>query len=282
MSKNFTFSLLFLMLSLTAARKKASKTCNLEHGQVNEIKIKTGDGMWSETTENVWMTVCDGSGLCCRTDLNPDGKKLKKGAVDTFSGSKVLGKCSVVKLAGPLTAVVSKKKDDGWFVDWAEIELYNNKYAKKGTTFKCNFGKWIDSARGYCLSLEGDCVQTDAPGIKMIQVKTSNSLKQAGTKDSPIKIKVCDCSNNCCNATFDNSEKNRFTAGSTVSFRGDDIGTCATSSLEHGDLVVTLEKEKNDGWLLEYVNIWMNRGSEVMCKINTWVDSSAVTCKYNA
>ena len=132
----------------------------LERGQINEIKIKTGDGKWSDTTENVWITVCDGSGLCCRTDLNPDGKKLKKGAVDTFSGSKVLGKCSSVKLAGPLTAVVSKKKDDGWFVDWAEIELYNNKYAKKGTTFKCSFGKWIDSAKGYCLALEADCVQT--------------------------------------------------------------------------------------------------------------------------
>ena len=89
---------------------------------------------------------------CCSTNLdNLKKNDFEKGNVDAFDTPAMLGKCSGMEFWGEVTATLTTSKSDGWFVEWAEIELDNNR------AYSCMFNVWLDDAKGYQNSMTSTC-----------------------------------------------------------------------------------------------------------------------------
>ena len=118
---------------------------------VTRITTKTGTSRSSGTNDNVSMGVCDGNGTCCSTVLNNPGDDRKVGRVDTYTNPKGLGECFTTAMRGPIRATLSKDGSDGWYVNWAQVQL------AKGVFHTCNFTSWLDDASGYSREMTVDC-----------------------------------------------------------------------------------------------------------------------------
>ena len=109
-------------------------------GGVEKITTKTDDRRWADTNDNIFITICDVSGSCCRTELDDRTRDdFKRGVIDDFTDASVLGECNNKEMKGQVTAKLEVEKNDGWFVNWAKISLTG------GRLFTCNFNVWLDN-----------------------------------------------------------------------------------------------------------------------------------------
>ena len=118
---------------------------------VTRISTKTGSSRYSGTNDNIIMSVCDNAGTCCSTALDNPGDDFKRNAVDTYTNPKGLGECLTTAMSGPITATLSKDGSDGWYVDWAQVQLAG------GVLHTCNFTSWLDDASGYSREIAVQC-----------------------------------------------------------------------------------------------------------------------------
>ena len=119
---------------------------------VTEISVKTGSIKWAGTDDKVSITICDASENCCSTPLNNPGNDRAKGAVDVYTNPDTLGACSEAAMAkGDLTVTLAKERSDGWYVDWAEIQLAG------GMSYSCLFDLWLDDNAEYSGSKTVQC-----------------------------------------------------------------------------------------------------------------------------
>ena len=109
-------------------------------GRVEKITTKTDDRRWADTNDNIFITICDATGSCCRTELEDRNRDdFKIGAIDDFTDASALGECNNKEMKGQVTAKLEVEKNDGWFVNWAKISLTG------GRLFTCNFNVWLDN-----------------------------------------------------------------------------------------------------------------------------------------
>ena len=79
---------------------------------------------------------------CCTAVLNCDDKSIndhKRGQVDMYAESSILGLCLTTRMKGQLTATLKKDGSDAWYVDWAQIRL------TRGNSFTCMFNNVLEN-----------------------------------------------------------------------------------------------------------------------------------------
>ena len=108
-------------------------------------------------------------------------------------------------------------------------------------------------------------------GITEISIQTG-SIKAADTKD-PATITVCDVSGGCCSNPLDVPGYNDRAQGHVDTYNGPDVlGQCYDFVPARGDLTVTLEKTRSDGWYVQWTKVKLSCGRSFTCNFNTWLD----------
>jgi len=242
-----------------------TRDCTEDVG-VTRITTKTGTSRSSGTNDNVSMGVCDGNGTCCSTVLNNPGDDRKVGRVDTYTNPKGLGECFTTAMRGPIRATLSKDGSDGWYVNWAQVQL------AKGVFHTCNFTSWLDDASGYSREMTVDC--NENVGITEISTETG-SMRHAGTND-PVTITVCDVSGGCCSNPLNVPGYDDRVQGHVDTYNGPDVlGQCYDFVPARGDLTVTLEKTRSNGWNVQWTKIELSGGRTFTCNFNIWLDDAS-------
>ena len=110
------------------------------------------------------------NGLCCNSTLDDPTKDDRAiGNIDTYSTASILGECFGTNFQSYLTATLAKDGNDGWFVDYAEIKLGENR------SYTCDFNNWPDNSDGYTNSMTVKCEEDILISyliIRLIQIFT--------------------------------------------------------------------------------------------------------------
>jgi len=244
--------------------REATSDCTEDVG-VTSITTKTGSSRSSGTDDSVTMSVCDGEGTCCSTTtLDNPGDDFKRGAANTFTNPKGLGECLTTAMTGPIRATLSKTGSDGWYVDWAQVQL------ARGVFHTCNFTSWLDDASGYSREITVEC--NENVGITEISTETG-SMRSADTDDS-VTITVCDVSGGCCSNPLNIPSYDDRAVGHVDTYnRPDVLGQCYRFVPARGDLTVTLEKTGSDGWNVQWTKVKLSGGRSFTCNFNIWLDN---------
>ena len=98
-------------------------------------------------------------------------------------------------------------------------------------------------------------------------------MNHADTDDAA-SITICDMSGDCCSTPLNNPDINDREKGRVDTYSGpDDLGQCFNFVMGKGDLSVTLEKERSDGWFVEWTEIKLAGGMSFNCAFNIWLDN---------
>ena len=112
--------------------------------------------------------------------------------------------------------------------------------------------------------------------VTEISVKTG-SMKWADTDDA-VSITICDASENCWSTRLNKPGNGRAKGAVDVYFNPDKIGACNDVAMGKGDLSVTLEKVKSDGWYVDWAEIKIARG--MSCLFDLWLDHNTGYSRY--
>ena len=109
---------------------------------------------YADTNDHVDMKICDNSGNCCESDLDIKSyDDRKKGKVDKYTDPEILANCIETRMKGQLFATLSKDRSNGWYVEWAKIQM------TRGRSFTCMFNLWLDDSSGYENSKTVPCTE---------------------------------------------------------------------------------------------------------------------------
>ena len=111
-------------------------------------------------------------------------------------------------------------------------------------------------------------------GITEISTETG-SMRHAGTND-PVTITVCDVSGGCCSNPLNVPGYDDRVQGHVDTYNGPDVlGQCYDFVPARGDLTVTLEKTRSNGWNVQWTKIELSGGRTFTCNFNIWLDDAS-------
>jgi len=112
--------------------------------------------------------------------------------------------------------------------------------------------------------------------ITEISVKT-NSEGRASSGNDAASITICDKSGDCCSTPLDNPGIADRVRDTTDTYSGSGVlGQCFNFVMGQGDLKVTLEKEGDDGWTIDWAKINLAGGMSFNCPFNIFLDNDGV------
>ena len=112
-----------------------------------------------------------------------------------------------------------------------------------------------------------------ASGIYEIWVQTG-SVKNADALNVEATIRVCDSIGNCCTTDLEDPEKDDRARGALDKYSNCLLYGCLDTPTV-GQLTITLEKEASNGWVVDWVKIFLVQGSSYTCHIGKWLLKSA-------
>ena len=108
--------------------------------------------------------------------------------------------------------------------------------------------------------------------VSKIEIKTSNAA--SSTTSNPVGVEICGETKSCCKIyPFDNSPTPFYTYGQLDTFTDLYLSECLNFGL-HGLLSVKIFKTSTDGWLGEYLKIYLKHRGYYHCAITDWLDDS--------
>ena len=98
-------------------------------------------------------------------------------------------------------------------------------------------------------------------------------MRSAGTND-PVTITICDVSGGCCSNHLNIQGYNDREPGHVDTYNNPDVlGQCYNFVPAAGDLTVTLDKTKSNGWNVQWAKVIMSGGKTFTCNFNVWLDN---------
>ena len=110
-----------------------------------------------------------------------------------------------------------------------------------------------------------------AAKINKIDIKTSDNFYAA--TNHQVGIEICSEDSNCCNLEPPSTEDYYFAVDSTDTFIEEKLSECQDFGLKRLTGVKVSMYDDDDGWLGEYLKIYLANQGHYNCPINKWLDN---------